>query len=370
MRFCLGYTDGMSSSVFFRLCASIVLCSGLGAGCFQSQTAHVAEPFRTFPSQATIADRNGFGALPAFSFSGARAPITIEGPLPKPPEAVSVLRLRGGLPNETEWRNITGTIGLPGTLLGDIPKPKSFTASWSDPQGTLWSYDALESRLDFANPVTPSSLTIQAIPSTEDLIRIATVFFQSRALPFTDMRDPVLVPDWNAWIKREQDAGNCFDQESVRQMREQAKQPMTFLGFPRLREKAAGLCGSTEFPTMQRIISTAAKDGLDVLDEYGAPIIAADLLVDISHTRVISGSIKRLGDVDRSDYAAIDSSQLEQTFLQGGLHAPKNEARLTQFQQVYVKNGIYLVPAIIGRGFEKTADGEIPFSTLVPLVRP
>ncbi len=358
------------SSALFRFGSCVFLCSSLGAGCFQSQTAHVAEPFRAFPSQAIVADRNGFGALPAFSSSGAQVQITIEGPLPKPPEAVSVLRLRGGLPNETEWRNITGSIGLPGTLLGDIPKPKSLIASWSDPQGTLWSYDALESRLDFANPVTPSSLTLQTIPASEDLIRIATSFFQTRALPFSDMRDPQLMPDWNAWIKREQDAGNCLDQESVRQIREQAKQPLTFLGFPQTREKAVGACGSTEFPTMQRIISTAAKDGLDVVDEHGSPVVAADLLIDISHTRVISGSLKRLGDVDRSDYATIDSKQLEQAFLNGGLFAPKAETRLTSFQQVYLKSGGYLIPAIIGRGFEKTADGEVSFATVVPLIRP
>ncbi|MCC7357520.1 hypothetical protein IT408_03370 [Candidatus Uhrbacteria bacterium] len=353
-----------------RFASFFFLCALLGAGCSKSQTLHIAEPFRAFPSQTLVTDRNGFGTLPVFSYSNTNTHVTIEAPLPTLPDAVSVLRLRGGLPNETEWRNITGTIKLPGTLLGDIPKPKSLIASWTDPQGILWNYDALESKLDFTTPIAPTSLTLQTIPASEDIIRIATSFFQTRALPIVDMRDALLNPDWNSWWKHEQDTNHCMDQETVRQIREQAKQPLHFLGFPVTSERVMNVCGSIEFPTLQRITSAATKDGLDVMDEHGNPVISADLLVDLSHSRVISGSIKRLGDVDRSDYATIDSKTLEQAFINGGLIPSTYEVRLTHFQQVYLKYGVYLIPAILGTGFEKREHAEVPFSTLVPLTRP
>lgn len=342
----------------------------LGAGCTSSQVAHVAEPFRAFPSQQVVAEKNGFGPLPAFSQPPSSAVITIEGSLPTVPEAVNVLRLRGGLPNETEWRNLTGSIGLPGSLLGDIPTPKSLTASWSDPSGMLWSYDAAAHRLEFAAPVANSSLTLQTLPASEDIIRIATSFFQTRALSFRDMRDPQLSPDWNAWWKREQGAGHCIDQEGIQLIREQAKKPLAFAGFPVLRERQASICGSPEFPTIQRVISAGAKDGLDVVQADGNPVILADLLVDVSRSRVISGSIRLLGDADRSDYATIDQATLEKNFLSGGLSGLSGVIRLTSFQQAYLQVGNLLIPVSVGTGKRQVGESEEIVRIVVPLVRP
>lgn len=338
-----------------------------GAGC-NSSTVSISEPFRDFPSQQVAAEKNGFGSLPAFSYPTNSVQVEFDMPVPTPADAVSVLRMRGGLPNETEWRNITGAIGLPGTLLGDLPTPKSLTASWADSGGTLWNYDAATNRLEFASPVVQTSLTLTQLPATEDIIRIATTFFQTRALPFRDMRDPSVAPDWNAWLKREQDAGRCVNSQAVQTIREIAKQPLTFPGFPSLPERAVGVCSIPEFPTIQHVVSAGAKDGLDVVQADGSPLIVTDLLVDISKSRVISGSIRMLGDVERSDYPAINRQTLEQRFHAGGLSRVSGRIRLNQYQLAYTQVGDLLIPVMIGRGVRSLEEQDEPIQLVVPLV--
>lgn len=338
-----------------------------GAGC-TSTTISVSEPFREFPSQQVVAEKNGFGPLPRFSYPTNSVTVEFDLPVPSPAEAVSVLRLRGGLPNETEWRNITGAIGLPGTLLGDVPTPKSLSASWADSGGTLWSYDAASNKLEFASPVVTTSLTLTQLPATEDIIRLATTFFQTRALPFRDMRDPTVAPDWNAWLKREQDAGRCMSQSAVQRIREIAKQPLTFPGFPPLPERAVGVCSSPEFPTIQHVLSAGAKDGLDIVQADGSPVVVADLLVDVSRSRVISGSIRMLGDVERSDYTAIDRQTLEKRLAAGGLSRITGTVRINQYQLAYTQVGEFLVPVMVGSGIHAQEDQDEPVRFVVPLI--
>jgi len=355
---------------FFHLSVAVGALGLIGAGCAPITSPKIAEPFRNFPSQQTVPEKQGFGALPTLLAKPSTATVTLEEIPPTPPNEITVLHLRSGLPNETEFRNIAGALGLPGTLLGDLPQVRSLNLSWADPMGMTWTYDAAKHALRFQAPVVESPLTLQSLPPTADLIRIATTFFQTHLLAFSDMLDPQMAPDWNNWWAGQQEAGMCMTSEAVAWIREDATHPEQFTGFPPLPPREGRLCSATEFPNQHRILFPAAKDGLEIVQMDGSSVEASHLIADATRRTIVSGVILSPRNADRSDYLAVDLKTLEERFAAGGLSGASGDIRIKSYSKAYVQQDDFLIPVMIGHGFRKVAeDREQGFRMVVPLVR-
>ncbi len=371
------YTLAMSP-LFSRMMVGAGLLALVGAGCTTAPVLPVAEPFEQFPSQREVAAVKGFGVLPVVAVPRSTAVVTIEGALPDIPAKVTVLRLRSGLPNETELRNVTNALRIPSGLLGRLPQSQQLEMRWKDTEGATWTYDATRRGYAFARATVDMPLTVAVLPHRDSLLNMASTFLKTHGLNVSQSGDALFQPDWNNWWEKQQQNGQCMDAAAVHAVREfAAQQVRSSVSLPILPFTKDGNCVAPEFPAVQHVSFPALMDGRLATFADGTPVVTAELELDAARTTVMSGSIAVFDDADRSDYPAVTAAQLRASMEAGGLSGTTGSVKLTSFeiQALLVEDAAhdplirYLVPDVIGLGIRTRPDGNTePFRIVVPLV--
>lgn len=357
--------------------ASLVLAGLMGAGCFQAppSVSNIAEPLVNTPTPVSIALFKGFGELPQIPAPLSAGKITLAADLPTLPQKITILRLRTGLPNDTELKNVSRSMGIPAGMVGALPETKEFDLNWFDGQEYRWYFQAKERRLEFSNLNLPKSspLTVTKLPTNEQIAHISDLFLISRGVNPNTFRQGIVSPDWNLWWKLAVERGFCMSRETLKTIRALAAS-VDDGGFPAL---AKNQCSQAEFPSKQTVKYRALVDGRDVVRADGSYVTGAEIVVDASRSTAISGSITLYDVPDRSDYPAISPAQAKQMLLQGGVSGVTGDITVQNFELVSMQlsdnnlqpSAVYLVPALLGKGATVSSDGsKKAVNIVVPLL--
>ncbi|MFA4954916.1 MAG: hypothetical protein WC641_06405 [Patescibacteria group bacterium] len=349
-----------------------------GAGCLQASPAvkSVAEPLVDLPTPASIPTFKGFGELPGITGPVSAGKITLAAELPALTQKITVLRLRTGLPNETELKNVSNSVGIPSGMVGALPETKQFDLAWFDGQEYRWSFHAAERQLVFANLNSKTSpLTVTKLPSNEDIVRAADLFLISRGVNPNLYRQGLVYPDWNLWWRLAQERNFCMNRDTVKMVRALAASIASADGgLPAL---AKNQCGQAEFPTQQTVRYHALVDGRDVVRGDGSYVSGAEITVDAARSAAVSGFITLYDVPDRSDYPAIGQAQAQQMLMQGGISGVTGDITVQAFDLVSLQvdnsniqpSAVYLVPALLAKGYRLNADGsKKTVNIVVPLL--
>ena len=362
----------------------LVLALGLiGAGCQSSPTTtqSYAEPLRTDLGEQPVSDSNGFGALPSLAGKSGKPTITFASTLPILPGKVTVLRFKRSTPNVTEMKNLATAIGLPGFLTGDQPDVRELTVDWNDEFGFHWNYLGSERRIEFEKRDTPRQpLTINQLPSNNELIQISDDFLMNRGVNPKRYHDGQLIPDWNLWWINAKTNGKCPDESSLVAIRTAgASAGLTASTPPTLPDMKNTICVDPEFPNRVTIKYWSYFDGIDAFDQHGDSIIGATIIVDATKKSVIGGSFTLPGDPERSDYTARSQEEINNILKTGGIAGVNGNITLNQYSIGYLyqdaqENGahmVYLIPSVIADGTKTENGTNIDHVRLVvPLVKP
>jgi|GEM_PF-705909 len=369
-RVVLRYTLGMKSV----LPVSLVCLALCGAGCMPTlMSPHVATELKPDTNVETIAPQKGFGTLPTIPVPQSHVTVTLQKPLPTLPNAVAVLRIRPGTPNDIELINVVAALGLPGGAVGTNTKSHELSMSWQDGQGLDWSYTGTDRGLDFESQAAKTApLTVSALPSNDELLSTANNFLDTRDVSLTNYRDGALSPDWNYWWTNEQKNGHCMDANAVRTVRNLSVSPASG-GFPIL---SSGNCVAAEFPDRATVRYTAMADQQDIIEPNGSNVSGIELTIDASRKTVIAGSITLTADPDRSDYPTLPAARVSELILAGGLSGATGNITVTDYAIELLRvidprtspRVTYLIPSLVAKGTRTKTDGTTDsFQIVVPL---
>lgn len=306
----------------------ILLVVLLGAGCLPAvRTQKAAEPFPKDAAFETVVPINGFGPVPAPSAPTGGITVTLRTPVPDIPTKITVLRLRGGAPNETMLRNVVASLGLPGGVLGNRQTARGLLLRWTDDDGIRWTYDAEERRLDFRRTDAIETATT-TWPDTASLLERANAFLLDRSVRLGWYRAPFAVPE---------------------------AQPRSWIAFD------------------YRML----VDGRDVVTESGGYVNGANVVVDAGTNATVSGTVILPSEPDRSDYPALARSDVERALLQGGISGASGEVEIASYEFASLRvqgsptdeSATFLVPSLVGIGTRARSDGSRDaFRIVVPLL--
>jgi len=351
-----------------------------GAGCSQETASpKIAEPFSNPSSEnIDIPLSQGFGELPRIEYPKSSASITLESDLPKLPKVITVLRLKKGLPNDTEMRQITRALSIPAATLGDFSVVTEANLTWTDKDGYRWSYRGADNTLEFWNDTNSKLLTVSSLRSYEELVNTASAFILAKGIKSSYYRKGFVYPDWNLWWYTAQTQNRCMTREIVNSIRAIGSSVSLVAGQPpTLVSAASNICVPPEFPTRQVVRFRALMDERDVVKSDGSYLNGAEIVVDSTENKVVSGKITSYSDPDRSDYPSIDAARAAELLKAGGLSGASGEITIKAFDLVLYRledtaktpNETYLVPALLAHGQRKTANDSLQdFDIVVPLL--
>jgi hypothetical protein len=350
----------------------------LGAGCLPStKTVKVAQPFENPSVSQPININQGFGNLPKIAIPPSTAKVTVKATLPKLPQNITVLRLRHGLPDDTELKNLTNALQIPAGVLGNFPKTTAMSLEWRDDQGFRWSYRASERILEFWNTATSGPLTVAALRPYDELMATANAFIFSRGFRSQYYRPGVVNPDWYLWWTNGIAKHECLDAEAVRQIRGIAASDPLLAGGPPALVPDQGQCVKPEFPSRTVIRYHALLDERDIVRSDGSYVNGAEIVVDHSKGAIVSGKISLFSDPERSDYPSLDNEQALALLKRGGLSGAAGEIELTTLDFVFLRledasvvpPATYLIPSIMGKGTHIRPDGQTEaYRVVAPLL--
>ncbi len=363
-----------------RIAIVISVLALVGAGCNQDLTApKIAEPFSNpITENAQIPLNQGFGTLPKIDFPKSSASITLENSLPKLPKTITVLRLKKGLPNDTEMRQITRVLDIPAATLGDSSVVSETDLTWTDKDGYKWNYRGADNTLEFWSDVNSKLLTVSSLRDYDELVNTATAFILAKGIKSAYYRPGFVYPDWNLWWYTAQTQNLCMTRDIVNNIRAIGASVSLVAGQPpTLVPRASNTCVSPEFPTRQVVRFRTLMDERDVVKNDGSYVNGAEIVVDNTENKVVSGKMTLYSDPDRSDYSSIDDKKATELLKSGGLSGASGEITLNDYQLVLYRlddtskapNETYLIPALLGVGKRKTTNGtQQDFSIVVPLL--
>lgn len=359
----------------------------LGAGCAVTQeqvSPKIAEPIGEIFTERPIAQNQGFGIIPPAPAArlrpGVSGSVRIAAEMPSLPNSVTVLRVKTGLPNDTQLRNIAAAFNLPGGIIGANPVSRMLKLEWRDADQVMWSYSGAERKIDFIDETRPlKTLTVFSWPEKTALTEDALAFLSAYGINRRRFGDPYILPDWSAWYAGQSAQGRCMDLAALNRIRTLSATPLlTEEDLPALPESLKTACLKPEFPSRVVVKFNATQDGQGIYNANGAPYYGAILIVDATNGAVVSGSFLAHVDPDRSDYPAITSEEAAKAMASGGLGGtPAGDVVIDDiaFEWLRIEDeknaaAVYLYPALIGQGTitfrdKKTASYRI----VVPLVK-
>lgn len=360
------------------LIPALVLLSLVGAGCWTTPTPpKVAQPFANPSVSQHIAAEKGFGKLPQIEVSPSQAKVTVSASLPRLPPDVTVLRVRQGLPNDTELKNLTNALNIPAAVLGNFPSAREMSMEWRDDQGFRWSYRASERTLEFWNTATSGPLTVDLLKPYDELVTTANSFIFSRGFRPQYYRTGLMIPDWHMWWANGLANGRCMDAETIRSIRGISASDPLLAGLPGALSRDANRCVKPEFPARTAVRYRAMLDERDVVRRDGSYVNGAEIVIDHSNKSVVSGKINLFYDPERSDYPALTNDQALDFIKRGGLSGASGEIEITSLEFVFLRieddsttqPNIYLIPSVLGKGTHLRPDGQTQaFSIVAPLL--
>ena len=351
-----------------RFATLALLVSLLGAGCLPDLTApRVAEPLSEHGSPGAVTRTEGFGKLPTVAAATRRANVTLSKPLPLLPDRVTVLRLRRGTPNDTEFRNLANTLGISDGFMGTRADVRTLDIDWSDDKGVDWSYRGADRLLDFEDSTVPTEpVTVASLPMNAAIAQVANTFLIERGVNPARFREPIVDPDWNAWWKNAQDGNRCVDPAALASIRALAASTPSAIGVPpSLPDASKTRCISPEFPAKLTVRYRLLMDGRDVVRPDGSFVDGAKIVVDVSRNTVVSGQVTLVADPDRSDYAARTATDVQSALLNGGVAGISGAVTVTGYDVSMLRvsddtrrdGSTYLIPSLIALGSRTRSDG-------------
>jgi len=350
----------------------------LGAGCLApTTTIKVAQPFADQAQSQAVAINQGFGKLPRIPVPASRANVKIKAALPKLSPNITVLRLRQGLPNDTELKNLTNALEIPAAVLGSYPKTKEMEIEWRDDQGFRWSYRASDRSLEFRNTATSGPLTVAALKPYDELITTANSFIFARGFRSLFYRPGLMDPDWYMWWANGVTNRKCMDTATVKQIRSIAASDPLLAGGPPPLVPDAGGCAKAEFPSRTAVRYHALLDERDIVRADGSYVNGAEIVVDQSNKSIVSGKINLFYDPERSDYPALTNNQVIDALERGGLSGATGDIEVTTLDFVFLRledtsvspPSVYLIPSVMGKGTRARPDGQTQaFNIVTPLL--
>jgi hypothetical protein len=371
----------------FRLLAVICAFALLGAGCVPGpaiQSLKVSEPIGEALPARPISQVKGFGEIPSAPLAslrpGNRGSVIVRAELPSVPEVVTVLRQKGGQPDETVLRNIAGSIWMPGGTIGAHPVTREIVLDWRDEDGVQWTYNGRDRRTEFVDTSKPrKTLTVSSWPTMERIIQSAVSFLNQRGISQNRYGTPFVEPDWAVWLRAEKAAGHCVDKDALQTIRVMAT--MTDLrqsDLPKLPNAGKTLCLNSEYPSRITVRINATQDGQAIFSDDGTPYPAAILVVDAVSLEVVFGSFIAGADPDRSDYPALSFEEVRRRLAQGGQGGtPQGDVTIEDvaFEWYRIESRedpptSYLYPALVGSGMITYPDKQVgSYRIIVPLVK-
>jgi hypothetical protein len=360
------------------LLTAVALASLLGAGCWTvPNPPKVAQPFANPATNEHVAAEKGFGKLPKIEVPPSQAKVTVSAVLPHLPPNVTVLRVRRGLPNDTELKNLTNALNIPAAVLGNFPSAREMQLEWRDDQGFRWSYRATERVLEFRRTATSGPLTVDLLKPYDELVTTANSFIFSRGFRPQYYRSGLMAPDWHMWWANGLANGRCMDAETIRGIRGiAASDPLLASSLPALSPNT-NRCAKPEFPALTAIRYRAMLDERDVVRRDGSYVNGAEIVVDNSNKAIVSGKINLFYDPERSDYPALTNEQAMDFIKRGGLSGATGEIEISSLEFVFLRvedesttpPSAYLIPAALGKGTHLRPDGQTQaYSIVAPLL--
>lgn len=356
----------------------------LGGGCSPRtpiETPRIAEPIGKTLEETSVAQLKGFGEIPQTPTPekkfGAHGSVRILAEFPDVPKQVTVLRIKNGVPSDTQIRNITNTLNMPAGVVGADPNGINLTLEWQDDQGLIWSAKAAERRLDFTNTEPLTSLTVAELPDSKTVNDQVSIFLQEHGLVLKKYGPAYIQPDWKAWWLTEKAKGHCMGARTVASIKAiSASLAWIDNGLPTLQSGVG--CIDPVFPSRIVVRLEARQDGQSILHADGTPYYGATVLFDAAKNKVASGWFIAAIDPDRSDYPALSLEEAQAFFARGGLNGIPNGAvtiETIDFQWLLMQdedkaNTEYLYPALVGEGKIAYVTGiSEPYRIVVPLVK-
>lgn len=353
----------------------------MGAGC-NLPTTPISQPINEAFPDRPISQLRGFGEIPDVPTPalrpGTRGSVRLMAALPQIPTNVTVLRVNDGRPDQTLLRNASNALGLPSGVLGETPVGKDLSLTWKDADGVHWNAFADGRRVTFSDEAhPPAALTVSALPSNEEAIRIARTFLQDHGVNMTRYSQPYVDPDWSAWWESQKTAGHCMDTRTlaaIRALSASLSWEETSL-FPPL---PSTNCVQPEFPSRMIVNMNLTQDGQGIFEINGAPRVGARVLVDVASGRASSGFFVMSADPKRSDYPGITQNEARDRMVRGGQGGTPNgdvTIRTIRFEWFPIEDTLtpparFLYPALVGDGTIEYADGTAgPYRIVVPLVQ-
>ncbi len=341
----------------------------LGAGCLpETVVPRVAEPFLTTTAGVTARVR-GFGTLPTIPIPSNRITITGAPTLPLLPDRVIVLRPRRGTPNDTEFRNLANLLGISDGFIGAHADVTTLDLAWEG-SGYRWSYQGAGRLLEFVNDHAPTEpVTLSKLPPNDVVTHLANVFLLERGINPAQFRDPIVEPDWNAWILDAEARRLCVDPTTRATIRALAASAPSQIGVPpSLREASTTRCVSPEFPARITVRYRALQDGRDVLKPDGGFVNGAEITIDVSRHSILSGRIILPMDPERSEYPTRKKSDIYKGLENGGVNGATGHITIRSYDFASLRFSSYLIPSLIAIGTRTKSDGrEEPARIIVPL---
>ncbi len=355
---------------FLTVAALVAL---FGAGCLPDLTAlPTAEPLTERSAEAPIAQLNGFGTLPNIPAASGGAVIALAKPLPALPDRVTVLRPRSGTPNDTEFLNLANSLGISDGFIGTRADVHEMNLDWTDDTGFHWTYRGSTRLLEFADDHAPSEpVTVATLPANDAIAHIANTFLNERGIALSRFREPIVEPDWNAWWTDAQATHRCVDQKSLATIRAVAASTPSQIGAPPgLPDAGSTNCLSPEFPARLTVRYRLVVDGRDVVRSDGSFVNGAEVTVDVSRGKAVSGQLILATDPDRSDYTAVNAAQAEALLKNGGVTGVTGAVSITAYDFASLRVAdTYLIPSLIAIGTRTRPDGTPEqIRIVVPLV--
>ena len=317
--------------------------------------------------------------------AGPRPSVALGAELPAIPSDVTVLRQRKTTPDEVLLQNITSAFQIPAGVLGRAPISHSLTLGWLDYQGYRWRYDAAENRLVFERIAKPETATVSALADDDSLVRIAKTFLDGRGISIRGWGKPEPSFSWFKWWERQLAENRCMDDKTLSAMRAFGlKSGAGGELAPALPLRGLGArCLNPEFPALQAVNYSAARDEQLVLDRQGESALAARLVVNVKDSSVQSGWLELQPELDRSNYPALSGNEVLERLRAGGLQplsgsSPELTITYDSFLLGLYRHEVtldeqprsYFIPALWARGTARRADGSATgYATVVPLVR-
>jgi hypothetical protein len=353
----------------------------IGAGCAPVTAPQVAEPIsEAFPNRP-VSQLRGFGDIPTVPAPvlrpGTRGSVRLLADIPEVPANVMVLKVNDGRPTDTLLRNASNALSLPGGILGEAPIGEDISIQWKDANGVRWTAAANGRQVTFSDETRPiGALTVSALPSNDEAIRIARTFFQDHGVNMTRYGQPYVSPDWSAWWETQKAAGRCMNASTLTAIRALSASAAWEGGaFPPLDTIS---CTNPEFPSRMIVNFNATQDGQGLFLGNGTPQIGARILVDVSAGRVSSGFFTISADPLRSDYPGVSRTDARDRMLRGGQGGTPNgdvTIKAIRFEWLPMEDTNdpptrFLYPALVGEGTIDYPDRTSgPYRIVVPLVQ-